>query len=300
MSRRKAPPWAPTSLPQMRRQWCQALGEGLDTLRERAAAGGATGAAVADLVPQAERDLDGIAKSTLFWVERNMVDLASGAAVSLPEWSPAAAIPQEYGLLCWAKPPAVFHWPVPGRDERLPMPVDAMTWGIHNGQVGVSCAFRTDRIADQLGAALSRFPLLSHTVGVWDLEEPVSHRLDDGTVSPLSVLGTAWLLMEQRNITQTRQIHSGPKQSDAAAPPDGDAVSIIELRRTRAGTEDGARNSGEKRKINKRFLVSGHWRQVACGKGRTLRKPRYINAFLKGPDNAPLMDPGDRVYLWRR
>jgi hypothetical protein len=49
MSRRKAPPWAPTSLPQIRRQWCQALGEGLDTLRDRAATGGAAGAALANL-----------------------------------------------------------------------------------------------------------------------------------------------------------------------------------------------------------------------------------------------------------
>jgi len=299
MSRRKTLPWSPTSLPQMRRQWCEVLDAGLDQLRGRAAGGEETAAALAELIPQAEQDLSGLARSTLYWVVRDMVDLATGAAVSLPEWSPAAAIPQEYGLLCWAKPPAVFDWPVPGRAERLKLPVDAMMWGIREGRVGVSCAFRTDRIADQLGAGWSRFPLVSHAVGMWDLEEPVSHRLDDGTVSPLSVLGTAWLLMDQSNITTSRQLRSSTEQS-VSAPSDADVVSIIELRRTRSGPDSVTAGAGSDRKINKRFLVSGHWRQQACGPGRTLRKPRYINAFLKGPEDAPLLDPSDRVYLWRR
>lgn len=293
-------PWSPTSLPQIRRQWCEVLGEGLDQLRERAATGDANAAQLGELIPQAEEDLAGIARSTLFWVVRDMVDLATGAASSLPEWSPAAAIPQEYGLLCWAKPPAVFDWPVPGRNERLKMPVDAMTWGIREGRVGVSCAFRTDRIAEQLGAGWTRFPLLSHAVGVWNLEEPVSHRLDDGAVSPMSVLGTAWLLMDQSNVTTSRQIRRSTEQSDLKTQPDADAVSIIELRRTRSGAASDTETANGNRKINKRFLVSGHWRQQACGPGRTLRKPRYINSFLKGPENAPLMDPSDRVYLWRR
>ena len=34
----------------------------------------------------------------LFWVNRDMTDLAVSAAASLPEWSPAAAIPEEFGL----------------------------------------------------------------------------------------------------------------------------------------------------------------------------------------------------------
>lgn len=115
MSRRKAGlPWAPTSLPPIRDQWCAALGEGLDRLREQPA--------TAALVPQAEDDLAGIRASTLYWVARDMVQLATDAAVSLPVWSPAAAIPVEFGLLAWAKPPATFDWPVPGTGQRLRCP----------------------------------------------------------------------------------------------------------------------------------------------------------------------------------
>ncbi len=35
MSRRTGLPWAPTSLPALRRRWCDVLGGGLDRLREQ-------------------------------------------------------------------------------------------------------------------------------------------------------------------------------------------------------------------------------------------------------------------------
>jgi len=291
MSRRSGLPWAPTSLPPMRQKWCHVLGEGIERLREQAAA--------AVLVPQADEDLAGIAKSLLFWVARPMTDLATDAAASLPEWSPAAAIPEECGLIAWVKPVGTFDWPVPGSTERIRMPVDLMSWGVRDSSVGVSCAFRTDRIAEQLNPGLARLPLMSHPVGMWDLEEPVSHRLDDWAVSPLSVLGAAWLLMEQPSVSERRQIPSGAAGSDAdGADADADAVSIIELRRLR--NADGTAAQGDSgRHYDKRFWVSGHWRQQACGPGRKLRKPLWVSPYLKGPEDAPLSD-ATRVYVWRR
>lgn len=104
MSRRTGLPWAPTSLPPLR-QWCHVLNEGIDRLREQPA--------TAALAPQAEEDLAGIAKSVLFWAARDMTDLAVAAAASLPEWSPAAAIPEEFGLIAWAKPGRAFDWRCP-------------------------------------------------------------------------------------------------------------------------------------------------------------------------------------------
>lgn len=294
MTRRNGLPWAPTSAPALRKQWCHILGEGIERLREQPAT-------PAELVEQAGRDLAGVENSTLYRMARDMTDLAVSAAASLPEWSPAAAIPAEFGLLCWAKPVGRFDWPVPGSDQRITMPVDAMLWGVQGSQVAVSLAFRTDRIAGQFNPGLAQLPLLSHPMGLWDLEQPVAHRLDDGALSPLSVLGCAWLLMQQPSVASSRQIRSGAAGSGDGgdAADDADAVSIIELRRLASSDREGAGTSG--RKITKRFLVSGHWRQVAVGKGRTMRKPVYVNSYLKGPDGAPIMDSSsDRVYAWRR
>lgn len=291
MSRRTGLPWAPTSLPPLRRQWCQVLQEGIDRLREQPA--------TATLVSQAQEDLAGIASSVLFWTARDMTDLAVSAAASLPEWSPAAAIPEEFGLIAWAKPVGMFDWPVPGRAERIRMPVDLMSWGVRGSSVGVSCAFRTERIAEQLNPGLARLPLISHPVGMWDLEEPVSHRLDNGAVSPLSVLGTAWLLIGQPAVSARREIRPtiGPS---AAARDDGDGVSIIELRRLQSNSSAAEPDSQSHRRYDKRFWVSGRWRNQACGPGRKLRRPVWISPHIKGPDGAPVMDPSARVYVWRR
>lgn len=250
MSRRTGLPWAPTSLPPLRRQWCQVLQEGIDRLREQPA--------TATLVSQAQEDLAGIASSVLFWTARDMTDLAVSAAASLPEWSPAAAIPEEFGLIAWAKPVGMFDWPVPGRAERIRMPVDLMSWGVRGSSVGVSCAFRTERIAEQLNPGLARLPLISHPVGMWDLEEPVSHRLDNGAVSPLSVLGTAWLLIGQPAVSARREIRptTGPSAADR---DDGDGVSIIELRRLQSTSSTAEPDSQSHRRYDKRFWVSGHW-----------------------------------------
>lgn len=291
MSRRTGLPWAPTSLPPLRRQWCQVLQEGIDRLREQPA--------TATLVSQAEEDLAGIAHSVLFWTARDMTDLAVSAAASLPEWSPAAAIPEEFGLIAWAKPVGTFDWPVPGRAERIRMPVDLMSWGVRGSSVGVSCAFRTERIAEQLNPGLARLPLISHPVGMWDLEEPVSHRLDNGAVSPLSVLGTAWLLIGQPAVSARREIRATTGPS-VAAGDDADVVSIIELRRLQSTSSAAEPDSQSHRRYDKRFWVSGHWRNQACGPGRKLRRPVWISPHIKGPDGAPVMDPSSRVYVWRR
>jgi hypothetical protein len=252
-----------------------------------------------ELAAQAEAEMADTAASTLYWVSRDMVDLATSAAETLPEWSPSAAIPEPIGLLAWAKPAGVFEWPVPGSAERVPMPVDAMAWRARDGQVGVSCAFRSDRLGGQLGPDIARLPLLSHPIGVWDLDEPVPHRLGDGRKSALSVLGAAWLLMSQVRFVETRTIRTGAPGGPAAAT-EGElaaAVSLIELRRPVRVGGDSDGDQGSRRKSDKRWWVAGHWRQQACGPKRALRKPVWISMHLKGDSEAEV---SERVNVWRR
>ncbi len=289
MSRRSGLPWAPTSLPPMRRQWCDVLADGVERLRGQA--GGE------ELAAQAEADVADLNRSQLYWVSREMTDLATSAAESLPEWSPAAAIPEPFGLLAWAKPAGVFDWPVPGGAERIPMPVDALCWGVRDAAVSVSCAFRTDRIADKLNPGLARLPLLSHPVGVWDLEEPVAHRVEDGKVAPLAVLGSAWLLMGQRRITQTRTIGGAGTGETAGSLRDSPAVSLIELRRPDRDGRDGGGDGGQRRRSDKRWWVSGHWRDARVGPKRALRRPVWISPYVKGDPEAEL---SERVKVWKR
>lgn len=46
--------------------------------------------------------------------------------------------------------------------------------------------------------------------------------------------------------------------------------------------------SGTGRKRDKHIIVAGHWRQVACGKGRMERRWKWIEPFHHGPQDRPL------------
>jgi hypothetical protein len=45
-----------------------------------------------------------------------------------------------------------------------------------------------------------------------------------------------------------------------------------------------------------RWVVQGHWRNQACGEGRTEQRPVWINPYLKGPETKPLKVPAQRLF----
>ncbi|MDN4521811.1 hypothetical protein QYF68_28885 [Mycolicibacterium austroafricanum] len=67
-------------------------------------------AKLAETLSQMSGEADIIKRAELYWVSRDMVDVALDAADSLPEWTPAVAAPAPTGLLCWAKPAGSVPW----------------------------------------------------------------------------------------------------------------------------------------------------------------------------------------------
>lgn len=121
MSRRRTTaPWAATSVPLIRRQWCNALEAVAEISFDQykappppnspAAADPAAVRRIQRLVaklesiaPTISAEAQALRGAELYWVSRDMVDVVRQAADSLPEWTPAAALPAPVGLLCWAK-----------------------------------------------------------------------------------------------------------------------------------------------------------------------------------------------------
>jgi hypothetical protein len=123
------------------------------------------------------------------------------------------------------------------------MPVEAILWGVRNGAVAVSCAFCTERIGQQLNPGLALLPLFSHPVGVWDLQETVAHRVEDGR---------------------------------------GGAVGGARLRLAADGSVAGGgdphhRWNSQRRRSDKRWWVDGHWRQQSWAANHVLHKPIWIH-----------------------
>lgn len=188
-------------------------------------------------------------------------------------------------MIAWAKPVGMFDWPVPGRAERIRMPVDLMSWGVRGSSVGVSCAFRTERIAEQLNPGTSGCRS-SHTR--WEcgtLRNP-SATPRRQAVSPLSVLGTAWLLIGQPAVSARRgsdpPLDPPPRTAmtvTASASSNCAVCSRLAQRQNRIHNLTDATTSGSG--------AGGEWRNQACGPGRNFDAPcgsaRTLRALTERP-----------------
>jgi hypothetical protein len=132
-------PWAATTVPEIRRQWCNALdetvvrhSEALEPLDDGDAdSAGAKRlrrmqAKLAGAVEQMKLEADALRGAELYWVARGMVDFVVGAADKLPAWSPALVAPALTGLMCWGKPAGTVPYSAPGK--RVDVPWDAPTF----------------------------------------------------------------------------------------------------------------------------------------------------------------------------
>ncbi|HEX3455432.1 MAG TPA: hypothetical protein VHS03_12465, partial [Gaiellaceae bacterium] len=131
--------------------------------------------------------------------------------------------------------------------------------------------------------------------GDWLYGTPVEHRelpYTDSAFASIAEdrrrLAALWLLMTQPGIASVETSH-GTRAERRRAERHGAAtptVQIIDVARRHTRTH--ANGDGEHRHVNVRYLVSGHWRRQAYGPHRAYRRPTWIAAHWRGPEDAPL------------
>jgi hypothetical protein len=314
MVKRKALPWAPTSVPDMRRHWCNALDALVEhqssALREPADPAGSGSrrrqrmqAKLAESLAQMSTESQAIRRAELFFVSRDMVDVALDAADSLPEWTPAIAAPCPTGVLCWAKPAGVVPWNALSPDDPGEVTWDGLWWWSRpDGVLQLQPLSRLAKNPELLAPYQVTSPLwaTNPTLTVQPLVPRTAEAAGAADASPLiSVVGAAWLLMGQPTVAATRALEALPRHRDdgAATEPNSNQVSIIELRRPLSPPREGDGSAAD-RQYHHRWWVGGHWRQQACGPNHADRRPKWIAPYVKGPEGAPLKK--DRVHVWRR
>lgn len=316
--------WAATSVPQIRRQWCNALTSRIEhhsSALQRPPGEAAIAhrgsferlqSKVADAISVTRSEVEALNDARLYWATRDMVQLAVAAAAALPSWTPAEAIPAPNGLLCWAKPAGTVPYPAPS-PTTVDVAWDAVWWWTHPD--GILQLQPASRFANNHGLPnidRLRTPLWATTTILLDPRRPLTGEANKAEEWHLfiSVVGAAWLLMGQPNfsemrVTEPTDIPPPPRRADAtlsAGPREPVSVTIVELRSEIAQySRSPADNSA--RKFRGRWMVgwpNGYWRQQAYGPGRSLRKPILIAPHTAGPAGAPLMPPKQRVYVWRK
>lgn len=317
MSRRQGPTWAATSVPEIRRQWCNALDQSVDRFSQALAplAPGAAGAGnrrrertQAKLATEMEimkAENNALRQAEMFWVARDMVDVAIDAASTLPEWTPALVTPAlPSGLLCWAKPAGtVPYGPKPASTTDVPW--DAVWWWIRpDGMLQLVPSSRFTKRPELIAHYEVTTPLWpAHTIVINPREPRTEEANGSEAAHPfVSVVGAAWLLMGQPGVTETRTFSDTPaplRSAGGAGPYVAPVpnVTIVELRRPVRLPHDTTGRTSD-RQYSRRWWVGGHWRQQACGPNHSERRPKWIAPYIKGPQDKPLTS--ERVNVWRR
>jgi hypothetical protein len=139
------------------------------------------------------------------------------------------------------------------------------------------------------------------TVPAWgtvSLTEPDVDIARDATESCERTLISTWLLMGQTLAHSERVLppRSSRRRIARAGMVDA-AVTYTDLRRTRTIPGDNPEAS-EGRRLTRRSIVRGHWRQQWYP-SRGDHRPLWIDPHIRGPEGAPLCG-GERVHLLRR
>ncbi|MCW3819530.1 hypothetical protein ONA91_34330 [Micromonospora sp. DR5-3] len=218
----------------------------------------------------------GLDRSRLFWIDSDFTDLAEYAAEKLPDVTISRDLmPSTDGLLVWSRP-------VTRRQ------ITAASWTTtSDGWHLVN--YRT------IGGGLDGKPLqrLREHVG-WlapmSTVQVHEQHLLPGDHSVAALLATWLLVVQQAAEITAADVDKAVRKTYVRTNRPAPEVRVVRIRANRGTTPSSARSApgGSAPCQTSRFWVSGHWRNQPYGPGRTLRRPVYINPFLRGPDDAPI------------
>lgn len=258
----------------------------------------------------------------LHWVSRDLCEVVGQTYESVPEWTPSQVLPSEHGVVFMETAPAA-----PVRFVDLPSgtasPLNAFCWTSVEGRILISILTRGSAIhAAAKDVDLDMLPSPLYTVYSLNLDPDLAQgagRVDPtmltgtDTIAPafytdeeemrdvLALIGTTWLLMGQSGVTRSTETTPPPTSRARKAAARGEAVPEVvvtehALSRKMAYSQRAGTGSG--RKATSRWWVRGHWRQQACGPGRTQRRPVYIEPHTAGAAGAEV-DSRPRVHRHR-
>ncbi|WP_144118338.1 hypothetical protein [Catellatospora sichuanensis] len=217
---------------------------------------------------------DTLDQGPLYYVDAQFSQMAEHAAAVLPD---AAAVPElapsQHGLLVWATPVG---------------DINAASWSSRAGgwlivrYRGISTDGHSEEAAQHLRDAVGwLLPTHAAEIGYTDAV---------GAGHPAAALLATWLLIGQESVAATEPAEVDPPirkayQRAGRPAPDVRLVRIRGTARTEAGSAATERTGSGR---THRWWTSGHWRNQAYGRGRALRRPVYINPFLKGSADLPI------------
>lgn len=245
-------------------------------------------------------------RAALWWVTDEMTTLVEHAAESLPETTLTnELLPDDDGLV-------VFAHSLVGTqsDDGSPITTDAILWSRgqqrSTGQPSVEIAsYHFLSAGAQIGNTLYGY----HTndadrwtptgTATWLFGEDTEATLDDqvetskaSTSEDRRWLAALWLLASQplAAVETQRAYRQAAKRSKRRQVPSD--VRLVDMRRAATPRPETHKSEGGRR-WGHRTIVGGEsggfWRQQACGPRWSQRRPVWIEPYMAGPEDGPLV-----------
>jgi hypothetical protein len=243
-----------------------------------------------------------LTEAALWWVSEPMCDLLEGAAPAMPpvELAPDL-VPDKTGFV-------VFQRCLEGIDadgSEAPVTVGAMLWGPAYWRPAPG-----EEQVPVLGITVYRpvplvdVPMCPIGSLVWPLGMPPDASLTAEGAKDASMaedrrrLAALWVLSAQRELVTTTEAPL-PRQVVRRATRSGQEPPKVRVVHLRGRATERGPGEPTGHHLHHRFIVSGHWKQVAFGPGHSQRYPKWIEAYPKGPEGAPLLKRST-VKAWDR
>lgn len=242
----------------------------------------------------------GVEVAELFWVTRDMAQVAMDAAGDIPDVTLEGLPPAQQGLIIFDEGALPS-----GRQRGM---LRGFVWSVLGTTVSIRYLAALDRDTAVRMAESVSIPAVE-APDVWQSESGITLPMDDLVAleeittdedyrGMVALLVATWSLMSNPTVAESRQWREArSKQAAKRRPPA--LVTTIALRQMRHVTDPDSESDSRSWSYQHRFVVRGHWKQQPYGPDRALRRTTWVASYIKGPEGAPLM-PREHVHVWRR
>lgn len=263
---------------------------------------------------EASRIADGCADSasmldmaSLTWLDQDMCDMVGDMWTEVPDWTPAACVPNSQGIMAFASP--LFTGDYHAGEDTYSVPVRALGWRVDGTTVRITAWCWSMDVPASARSTLRAGIDLEELFGVtlpMDAVVDGAHRfafahdaspsvsVEKAGSALMSVAGATWLVMSQPKMVVDAPITMNVKKRRSQ----GRTVKVpvrVSVRSLTTTPRHAAEPTG--RKATSRWWVRGHWRQQPWGRRRALRKPIFIAPHTAGNPDAPI-DRTPKVQVW--
>jgi len=223
----------------------------------------------------------------LWWLSQDLGELIARAALSMPLFElHEEHIPQWPGI-CFLEYPLLGARPLLGNEIDC-VNISAVSWTMAQTEGGEPLLYVVghSRISEGwVPTSYAGWALGQKQNDVSLANNPLSTNVQD-----LNWLAALWsIAAQERYVTCGFDPGSRAERRRslrAATPAD---IKIVRLRSTRQSAASSGSAASQPANYSHRFLVAGHWKMQPFGPQRKLRRPVYIDEYIKGPEGSPLV-----------